>query len=330
VPVLDLVLPQPPAEIDVLAATPCGEIDESLIGVLDQRSQAVDRVHAAGERLQFVRNPLVELDRHTRIDPAAVAGNLGSEATSRVACLGERAPMLDQLLRERPDLAEQRVRFLEREDAFGHVVMIENDVAAGQRLNLADLDAVTLDAYGTLLELDDPVGSLAAIVPGFDRAAVERAFLEEAAYYTEHAHEGRDARTLKQLRARCAEVFNRALGSNVTPEQFTGALRFAFLPSVLDAVAALRRRGLEVAVVSNWDVALHDHLAPLDVLVVTSADAGVAKPDPTPLLLALEQLRVEPTRTLHIGDSDADGASAAAAGAAFVPAPLPEAVAQWT
>jgi len=330
VPVLDLVLAKTPAQIDVLIAASSGEIDESLVGVLDERSQAVDRVHAAGERLQFVRNALVELDRHARIDPAAVAGNLGSEAPPRVARLGERTPMLDQLLRERPDLAEQRVRFLEREDAFGHTVMIENEVAAGQRVKLADLDAVTLDAYGTLLALDDPVGSLAAIVPGFDRDAVERAFLEEASYYTKHAHEGRDARTLKQLRAQCTEVFNRALGSDITPEQFTGALRFAFLPGVLDAVAALHRRGLEVAVVSNWDVALHHHLAPLDVLVVTSADAGVAKPDPAPLLLALEQLRVEPTRTLHVGDGEADRASAAAAGAAFVPAPLPEAVAQWT
>jgi FMN phosphatase YigB (HAD superfamily) len=202
-------------------------------------------------------------------------------------------------------------------------------VAAGQRVKLADLDAVTLDAYGTLLELDDPVGALAAVLRGFDRADVERAFREEAAYYTEHAHEGRDAGTLKQLRAECTEVFNRALGSGITPEQFTGSLRFTFLPGVLDAIAALRRRGLELAVVSNWDIALHAHLAPLDLPVVTSADAGVAKPDAAPLLLALKQLRVDPIRALHIGDGDADSASAAAAGVAFVRAPLPEAVAQW-
>lgn len=329
-PVLDLVLTEAPAQIDVLVAAPRGKVDETLVRVLDQRSQAVDRVDAAGERLQLVGHALVELDGGSRIDPPAVPRDLGSEAAACRARLGERAPMLDELLGERPDLAEHRVGLLEREDAFGHVVMIENDVAAGQRVELADVDAVTLDAYGTLLELDDPVGSLAAIVPGFDRAAVERAFLEEAAYYTAHAHEGRDPATLKQLRAKCTDVFNRALGSHVTPEQFTGTLRFVFLPGVLDAVAALRRRGLEIAVVSNWDVALHSHLAPLDVVVVTSADAGVAKPDPAPLLLALERLAIEPSRTLHVGDGDADRASAAAAGVAFAPAPLVEAVAQWT
>jgi HAD superfamily hydrolase (TIGR01549 family) len=329
VPILDLVLTETPAQIDILPAAPRGKVDEALVGILDQCSQAMDRVDATGERLQLVRHALVKLDGRSRVDSAAVPRDLGGEATARRAGLGERSPMRDELLGERPDLAEQRVGLLEREDTFGHVVMIENDVAAGQRVELAEVDAVTLDAYGTLLELDDPVGSLAAIVPGFDRVAVERAFLEEAAYYTEHAHEGRDPSTLKQLRAKCTDVFNRALGSDVTPEQFTGALRFVFLPGALDAVAALRKRGLEIAVVSNWDVALHSHLAPLDVVVVTSADAGVAKPDPAPLLLALDRLAIDPRRTLHIGDGDADRASAAAAGVAFAPAPLVEAVAQW-
>jgi HAD superfamily hydrolase (TIGR01549 family) len=329
VPVLDLVLTEAPAQIDVLVAASRGKVDEALVGVLDQRSQAVDRVDTARERLQLVGHALVERDRAAWVDPAAVPGDLGGEAATRGARVGERASMLDELLSERPDLAQHRVGLLEREDAFGHVVMIENDVAAGQRLELADFDAVTLDAYGTLLELDDPVGSLAALVPDFGRTAVERAFLEEAAYYTAHAHEGRDATTLKQLRAECTDVFNRALGSDVTPEQFTGTLRFVFLPGVLDAVAALRKRGLEIAVVSNWDVALHSHLSTLEVVVVTSADAGVAKPDPAPLLLALERLAVQPSRTLHIGDGDADRASAAAAGVAFAPAPLVDAVAQW-
>ena len=207
--------------------------------------------------------------------------------------------------------------------------MIGNDVTAGQRLELAALDAVTLDAYGTLVTLDDPVGSLAAIVPGFERDDVERAFREESTYYRAHAHEGRDAQTLADLRARCTAVFNRALGSSVTPEQFVGSLRFCFLPGVREAVELLRGRGLEVAVVSNWDVALADHLAPLALPVITSADAGAAKPDPAPLNLALERLDVAPARALHIGDDESDAKSAAAAGAAFAPAPLTEVVAQW-
>jgi FMN phosphatase YigB (HAD superfamily) len=208
--------------------------------------------------------------------------------------------------------------------------MIENDVTAGQRLELADFDAVTLDAYGTLVELDDPVGALAEIVLEFDPADVGRAFREEAAYYAAHAHEGRDGKTLAKLRADCTDVFNRALGSRVTPKEFANALRFVFLPGAREAANGLRRLGLEVAVVSNWDIELRDHLSSLDVVVVTSAEVGVPKPDPAPLRLAIDRLRVEPARTLHIGDGEADRESAAAAGTAFAPAPIGEALAGWT
>jgi HAD superfamily hydrolase (TIGR01509 family) len=202
-------------------------------------------------------------------------------------------------------------------------------VAAGQRVELADLDAVTLDAYGTLLELDDPVGRLAELVPGFPRDEIDRAFRVEAGYYAEHAHEGRDAASLTQLRNDCTAVFNRALGSTVSPKEFVEALRFAFLPGALEAVDAIRRRGLAVAVVSNWDVELCTHLAPLDVLVVTSADAGAPKPSPRPLALALTRLDIDRNRTLHIGDSDADSECARAAGVSFAPAPVAEVVGRW-
>jgi HAD superfamily hydrolase (TIGR01509 family) len=209
------------------------------------------------------------------------------------------------------------------------MTMIENDVTAGQRLELAAIDAVTLDAYGTLLELDDPVRFLSALTPEFDAADVARAFREESEYYRAHAHEGRDEETLLDLRRRCTDVFNRALGSTLTPTEFVGALRFVFLPNAIEAVEFFRARGIDVAVVSNWDVNLADHLAPLDVMVVTSAEAGAAKPDPAPLRLALERLRVAPARALHVGDSAADAESAKAAGTAFAPSPLGEVLARW-
>jgi FMN phosphatase YigB (HAD superfamily) len=329
VPELDLVLAETPAEIDDLVSPPCGEIHEPLVRVLDERTEAVDRVHAPRQRLQLFRDPLVELHGRAWIDAAAVARNLDGEPASQRAGIRKRATVLDELLCERTNLVQQRVRFLEREDAFGHRSMIENDVTAGQRVELADLDAVTLDAYGTLLELDDPVASLSQLVPDREREDVERAFREEAAYYVAHSHEGRDPETLAKLRAHCTGVFNQALGSSVTPEQFVGALRFVFLPGAVEAAHDLRKLGLEVAVVSNWDVELHVHLASLEAVVVTSADVGVAKPDPSPLLHALQRLGVSPARALHVGDSDADREAAAAAGTRFAPAPLREVVAQW-
>ena len=104
---------------------------------------------------------------------------------------------------------------------------------------VAEIDAVTIDAFGTLVELRDPVGSLARLLPGYDRRTIERGFLAEAAHYVVHSHRGRDAAGLTELYAECAAVFNETLGSKLTPDEYVGALdaEYGVLPGV--------RRGLE-------------------------------------------------------------------------------------
>ncbi len=52
--------------------------------------------------------------------------------------------------------------------------------------------------------------------------------------------------------------------------------------------------------------------------VVTSADVGAAKPDPTSLTAALRRLGVEPERAVYVGDAASDRDAAAAAGVEFV------------
>ena len=57
------------------------------------------------------------------------------------------------------------------------------------------------------------------------------------------------------------------------------------MPGALETLAGLRARGLDLAVVSNWDVGLAEHLErigprSLFSAIVTSAEAGAAKPDP--------------------------------------------------
>jgi putative hydrolase of the HAD superfamily len=193
----------------------------------------------------------------------------------------------------------------------------------------AALDAVTIDAYGTLLELRDPVSSLARLVPGARRDEIEAAFRAEVGYYTEHSVEGRDEASLAELHAQCTRVFNEQLRSSVSAEDFVNALDFAWIDGALDALEQLRARGLALAVVSNWDISLHERLAPLSIPVVTSAEAGARKPDPTPFRLALELLGVRRERTLHVGDSDDDEEGARAAGIAFAPAPLAALVEAW-
>jgi HAD superfamily hydrolase (TIGR01509 family) len=200
-------------------------------------------------------------------------------------------------------------------------------------MRFAELDAVTLDAYGTLVGLADPVPELDRGLreqgARHDAGAIARAFSAEVAYYRDHAHEGRDLETLAQLRLECVRVFLGALGSELDPggfvEAFIRAIRFEPLPGAIDAVRVLRRLGLSLAVVSNWDVGLAEQLdrAGLgDLPAVSSAEAVAPKPDPAAFLLAVDRLGVRPERTLHVGDSDADEAGARATGLRFAPAPL--------
>ena len=203
------------------------------------------------------------------------------------------------------------------------------------RLTAADLDAVTIDAYGTLVTLRDPNAALrrALRARGVERTPeqVAAAFAAEGRYYRDRSHEGADEASLALLRQDCAAVFLDALEADLAPEGFAqpyvDALEFEPLPGVVEAVSELERLGLGLAVVSNWDVALHGYLEQLGLAgsfdaVVTSAEAGAPKPDPRIFRLALERLRVRPERALHIGDSEADEEGARAAGMAFAPAPL--------
>jgi putative hydrolase of the HAD superfamily len=163
-----------------------------------------------------------------------------------------------------------------------------------------------------------------ASAAGVTEDAARRGFAAEVAHYLPRSLEGRDPASLADLRARCAAVFNEAAGAALEPEQFMAAIVFEPEPGAFAAVRRLQLRGLALCVVSNWDVGLAEHLERLGlrVPVVTSAEAGAAKPDPAIFRLALERLGVAPERALHVGDSPEDEAGARAAGMRFAPAPL--------
>jgi putative hydrolase of the HAD superfamily len=210
-------------------------------------------------------------------------------------------------------------------------------------MRFADLDAVAVDGYGTLLTLVDPVPSLVRSLDergvGLEPARVREAFAAEVAYYRPEALRGRDPETLAALRRDCTAVFLRAAEAGLEPESFVdafmAAIRFEAVPGALETLAALRDRGLELAVVSNWDIGLAEHLDRLGAgrlfsAVVTSAEAGAAKPEPAAFLIALGRLGVEPGRALHVGDEDEDEQGAARAGMAFAAAPLATAFEGWS
>jgi putative hydrolase of the HAD superfamily len=199
----------------------------------------------------------------------------------------------------------------------------------------AAIDAVTIDAFGTLVELENPVRrlqtALAARGVERDEVSVGKAFAAEVEYYLVHKGEGRDDASLLDLRNRCSGVFLAGVAPELGEEEFApafvGSLVFRPLDGVEEALRRLRRAGLELACVSNWDVGIGEQLeraglAPYLSAIVSSAETNAEKPDPRVFEEALRRLGVEPGRATHIGDDEADQAGALAAGLGFEPPPL--------
>jgi putative hydrolase of the HAD superfamily len=185
-------------------------------------------------------------------------------------------------------------------------------------ISASDTRAVLLDALGTLVELEPPWAHLAKALGTEPDERLVQAARAEMAYYREHSHEGRDARSLAELRARCAAILSRALGREVAVETMMEAIRFRAFPDAIPALAELRELGLRLVCVSNWDFSLPEVLerCGLDGLdgVVTSAEVGARKPDPAIFARALELAGCSEAEALYVGDTpeeDAEGARAA-------------------
>ena len=189
------------------------------------------------------------------------------------------------------------------------------------------MSAVLVDALGTLVELQRPwpylVRELAERGVSVGEPDAREAMLAEMAYYRIHHDEASDMEGLSDLRRRCAAILRDRLGLALGIEEveaaMLAALRFRPYPEVPGVLRALRDRGSAIVVVSNWDVSLHGVLrrTGLDELVdavVTSAELGVAKPDPLIFEHALALAGAAPEDALHVGDdvaADVDGARGA-------------------
>ncbi len=101
---------------------------------------------------------------------------------------------------------------------------------------------------------------------------------------------------------------------------FASATAWEAAPRAREVLDTLRRRGLRLGVVSNFDHRLPALLEALDLaapleLVLLPGEARAAKPDPRIFALALERLGVAASAALYVGDdADHDVAGARAAG----------------
>ena len=189
------------------------------------------------------------------------------------------------------------------------------------------MTVVLLDALGTLVELERPephlVRELGARGTRVTPEQARDAMRAEMAFYRAEHHRAHSPAELARLRRDCAHVVLEHLGPEASGTRIEdveaallGAVRFAAYPDVAPARAELRADGARLVVVSNWDVSLHAVLAqtgltPLVDAALSSAEAGVAKPDPALFSRALALVGGRAQDAWMAGDSvetDIEGA----------------------
>ncbi len=199
------------------------------------------------------------------------------------------------------------------------------------------LEAVTLDAAGTIVTVAEPVGvtyARLALPFGFTLApeAIEHRFHAALAAAPPLAFPGATPETVVALeRAWWRAIVARALGADPQTPAVDGAFAALFahyarpdawrvFPEVPEVLAALRARGLGLAIVSNFDGRLPALVAALGLaasvdVVVHSTATGCAKPHPAIFAAALSRLDVAAAAAVHVGDDiDADVLGALGAG----------------
>ena len=209
---------------------------------------------------------------------------------------------------------------------------------------MGEFDAVLFDAGDTLIRLSGSGERLlhrAAASLGVDRldpaetAGVWRRVLDRSGTAEELA-KGRDLSNARHRKV-WVELYQTAGCERLVPglsealyELTVCAESWEAFPDTLPTLTAVRDRGLRVGIVSDTGFDLRPALdrlglSPFVDTVVMSYQYGVCKPDTTVFLTACDQLRVDPRRTLMVGDNPLTDSGAVAAGlyVFLLPRPAP-------
>ncbi|CAH9096740.1 unnamed protein product [Cuscuta epithymum] len=199
-------------------------------------------------------------------------------------------------------------------------------VHTGERTGVKrQFDGLLLDAAGTLLQLAKPVEeTYAAIGKNYGlstpSAVIKKGFKRafSASWAEELRYQG-DGRPFWKF------IVSEATGCNDNAyfeevyQHYANGDAWRLPDRASDTLSNLKDCGVKLAVVSNFDTRLRKLLKDLNVVhlfdaVIVSAEVGYEKPDAKIFQAALDQICVETTKAVHVGDdakADKEGANAA-------------------
>lgn len=167
---------------------------------------------------------------------------------------------------------------------------------------------VTFDCYGTLIDWERGITDalLRHLPPETDRAALAEWYIAmEAELEMEGYHLYRDV--LDRAGRRLLEALDAPLPADAVSPLPSSLADWRPFPEVPGALAALKRRGYRIAILSNVDRdLLRSSIARLGVepdLAVTAEDCGSYKPAPGHWRVFQERSGAGPDATVHVGAS---------------------------
>jgi putative hydrolase of the HAD superfamily len=186
--------------------------------------------------------------------------------------------------------------------------------------------AVTFDVGGTLIEPWPSVGGVYAEIAARHGVAVAAEALDQqfaqawAARKNFHYALSDWSDLVQQTFSGLAQTPVSEKLFDALYRHFATAAPWRIFDDVAPCLRELKRRGLKLGLISNWDDRLRPLLRELQLdhyfdCIVISAEAGSQKPDPKIFQAAATQLGLPPEALLHVGDSASeDVAGARAAG----------------